>query len=104
MKQLKKVKFRENFKLFFILEIAEYKKICASTAEADTLEDSDQRGNQTKLVREKVQIKQAKRALTLVQIEKATPRLLSELYYLRNAEAVGFLRQVYIKTIFLNSF
>jgi hypothetical protein len=78
----------------FCLEITEYKNVCESAAEPDEIEQAENEGraDQTKLVRDKIQLKQAKKALTLIQIEPATPRLLSELFYSRNVESVGFLR------------
>jgi hypothetical protein len=82
-------------------EIAEFKSICASTAEQDEIEGAsgEGRGNQTQLVSEKIQLKKAKRAQTLVQIERANPRLLAEFFYARNVEAVGYLRCVFASFI-----
>ncbi|KAI6192412.1 hypothetical protein M3Y97_00334700 [Aphelenchoides bicaudatus] len=79
-------------------EISDFKNVCASNAETDEIEEANgqQRGNQVQLVREKVQLKQAKRALTLVQIERANPRLLAEYYYARSVETVGYLRADHI--------
>ncbi|KAI6231537.1 hypothetical protein M3Y95_00392300 [Aphelenchoides besseyi] len=68
-------------------ELAKFKSLNVLEEEEEPAE-----GQKHQLVRGKVDLKRAKKATTLIQIERPTTRTLTDYFYLRNPETVCFLR------------
>ncbi|KAI6210220.1 hypothetical protein M3Y96_00304700 [Aphelenchoides besseyi] len=72
-------------------ELAKFKSLNVLDEEEEPVE-----GQKHQLVRGKVDLKRAKKATTLIQIERPTTRTLTDYFYLRNPETVCFLRNDHV--------